>query len=162
MVALYNDYANEDIPDLDCDTRLGLWLGYVPDMDQSEERVDEEPADEPAVEPSVSPLTSPVPSPDSPSPSPSPKQPEPVVPLPRKPARFGRRPASVNVTQSMRMAGGLGLAAAISAADAFMDLFGQDWEVPSERAGGESRRNENKRKANEITPSAAAKLTNLI
>jgi hypothetical protein len=134
----------------------------IPDMDQSEERVDEEPADEPAVEPSVSPSTSPVQSPDSPSPSPSPKQPEPVVPLPRKPARFGRRSAPVNVTQSMCLAGGLGLAAAISAADAFMDLFGQDWEVPSERAGGESRRNENKSKANEITPSAAAKRTNLI
>ena len=85
-----------------------------------------------------------------------------VVPLPRKPARFGRRSAPVNVTQSMSLAGGLGLAAAISAADAFMDLFGQDWEAPSERAGGESRRNENKRKANEITPSAAAKRTNLI
>jgi len=130
-------------------------------MDQSEERVDEEPADEPAVEP-VSPSTSPVQSPDSPSPSPGPKQPEPVVPLPRKPTRFGRRSAPVNVTQSMCLAGGLGLAAAISAADAFMDLFGQDWQVPSERAGGESRRNENKSKANEITPSAAAKRTNLI
>ena len=82
--------------------------------------------------------------------------------MPRKPARFGRRSAPVNVTQSMCLAGGLGLAVAISAADAFMDLFGQDWEVPSERAGGESRRNENKRKANEITPSAAAKRTNLI
>ena len=154
MVALYNDYADEDIPDSNCD---------IPDMNQSEERVDEEPADEPAVEPSVSPSTSPVQSPDSPSPSPSPKQPEPVVPLPRKPARFGRRsPPPINVTQLMRLAGGLGLAAAISAADAFMDLFGQDWEVPSERAGGESRRNENKRKANEITPSAAAKRTNVI
>ena len=131
-------------------------------MDQSEERVDEEPADEPAVEPSVSPSTSPVPSPDSPSPSPSPRQPEHVVPLPRKPARFGRRSAPVNVTQSMCLASGLGLAAAISAADAFMDLFAQDWEVPSERAGGESRQNENKRKANEIAPSAAAKRTILI
>jgi hypothetical protein len=29
----------------------------------------------------------------------------------------------------MCLAGGLGLAAAIPAADAFMDLFGQDWEV---------------------------------
>ena len=107
----------------------------IPDMDQSEERVDEEPADEPAVEPSVSPSTSPVPSPDSPSPSP--KQPEPVVPLPRKPARFGRRSAPVNVTQSRCLAGGLGLAAALSAADAHTDSFGPDWEVPSERAGGE-------------------------
>ena len=145
MVAMYNDYADEDIPDLDHD---------VPDMDQSEERVDEEPADEPAVEPepSVSPSTSPVPSPDSPSLIP--KQPEPVVPLPRKPARFGRRSAPVIVTQSMCLAGGLGLAAAILAADAFMDLFGQDWEVPSERAGGESRQNENKSKANEICNNA--------
>ena len=82
----------------------------------------------------------PVPSPCSPSPSPSPRQPEQPVPLPRKPARFGRRSAPVNVTQSMCLGGGLGLAAAISAADAFMDLFWQDWEVPSEHAGGESRR----------------------
>ena len=124
--------------------------------------MDEKTADEPAVEPSVSPSTSPVPSPGSPSPSPSPRQLEHVVPLPRKPARFGRRSAPLNVTKSMCLAGGLGLAAAISAADAFMDLFGQDWEVPSERAGGESRRNENMRKANEITPSVAAKRTNLI
>ena len=146
MVALYNDYADEDIPDFNCD---------IPDMDQSEERVDEEPADEPAVEPLVSPSTSPVPRPGSPSPSPSPSQPEHVVPLLRKPARFGRRSPPVNVTQLMRLAGGLGLAAAISAADVRTDSFGPDWEVPSERAGGESRRNENKRKANEITRSAA-------
>jgi hypothetical protein len=57
----------------------------------------------------------------------------------------------------MRLAGGLGLAAAISAADAYTDSFGsrQDWEVPSERAGGEIRRIANKRKAKEITRSAA-------
>ena len=64
------------------------------------------------------------------------------------------------MTQSMCLAGGLGLAAATSGADAFTDSFGQDWEVPSVRAGGESRHNKNKR--NEISPSAAAKLTNLI
>jgi hypothetical protein len=57
----------------------------------------------------------------------------------------------------MRLAGGLGLAAAISAADAYTDSFGprQDWEVPSERAGGEIRRIANKRKAKDITRSAA-------
>jgi hypothetical protein len=102
----------------------------------------------------VSPSTSPVPSPGSPSRS----QPEHMVPLPRKPARFGRRsPPPVNVTQLMRLAGGLGLAAAISAADAHTDSFGplQDWEVPSERAGGKIRRIANRRKAEEITRSAA-------
>ena len=143
-VALYNDYADEDIPDIDQD---------IPDMDQSEGH--QQPPDEPAVEPSVSPSTSPVPRPGSPSLSPSPSQTEHVVPLPRKPARFGRRSPPINVTQLMRLAGGLGLAAAISAADAFTDSFGQDWEVPSERAGGEGRRIANKRKANEITRSAA-------
>ena len=63
----------------------------------------------------------------SPSPSPSPSQPEHVVPLLRKPARFGRRSPPVNVTQLMRLAGGLGLAAAISAADVRTDSFGPDW-----------------------------------
>ena len=145
LAALYNDYADEDIPDVDED---------IPDVDPSEVCMEEQPADDPAVEPSVTPSTSPVPSPGSPSRS----QPEHMVPLPRKPARFGRRsPPPINFTQLMRLAGGLGLAAAISAADAYTDSFGsrQDWEVPSERAGGETRRIANKRKAKEITRSAA-------
>ena len=78
LAALYNDYADEDIPDVDED---------IPDVDPSEVCMEEQPADEPAVEPSVTPSTSPVPSPGSPSRS----QPEHMVPLPRKPARFGRR-----------------------------------------------------------------------
>ena len=142
LAALYNDYADEDIPDID----------------QSELFMD----DQPAAEPSASPSKSPVPPPDMRPDSPNPSQPEPMCPLPRKPARFGRRSPPINVTQLMRLAGGLGLAAALSAADAHTDSFGPDWEVPSERAGGESRQNENKSKANEITPSAAAKRTILI
>ena len=55
----------------------------------------------------------------------------------------------------MHLAGGLDIAAAISAADALTESFGQDWEVPSERAGGENRRIGNKRKAADITRSAA-------
>ena len=79
-----------------------------------------------------------------------------ACPLPRKPARFGRRTAPpINVTQIMRLAGGLGLAAAISCADAVTDSFSTDWKVPSERAGGDSRRMGNKRKAAQITRSAA-------
>ena len=50
----------------------------------------------------------------------------------------------------MRLAGGLGLAAALSHADSYTDPLGNDWEVPSERAGGESRRAGNKRKAAQI------------
>ena len=111
--------------------------------------------DQPAAEPSVSPSTSPVPPPDMRPDSPNPSQPEPMCPLPRKPARFGRRSPPIHVTQLMRLAGGLGLAAALSAADAHTDSFGPDWEVPSERAGGETRRIANKRKAQEITRSAA-------
>ena len=97
---------------------------------------------------------------DRPSPSPpdraSPTPPIDAHPLPRKPARFGRRSTPpVNVTQLMRLAGGLGLAAALSHADSYTDPLGNDWEVPSERAGGESRRAGNKRKAAQITRSAA-------
>ena len=55
----------------------------------------------------------------------------------------------------MRLAGGLGLAAALSHADSYTDPLGNAWEVPSERAGGESRRAGNKRKAAQITRSAA-------
>jgi len=58
----------------------------------------------------------------------------------------------------MRLAGGLGLAAALSHADSYTDPLGHDWEVPSEPAGGESRRAGNKRKrrkAAQITRSAA-------
>ena len=55
----------------------------------------------------------------------------------------------------MHFAGAIDVAAAISAADAHTDSFGPDWEVPSERAGGESRRMGNKRKADKITRSAA-------
>ena len=64
-------------------------------------------------------------------------------------------PPPVNVTQLMHLAGALDIAAAISAADDHTDSFGPDWEVPSERAGGESRRIGNKRKADKITRSAA-------
>ena len=55
----------------------------------------------------------------------------------------------------MHLAGALDIAAAISAADDHTDSFGPDWEVPSERAGGESRRIGNKCKADKITRSAA-------
>ena len=143
--AVYNDYADEDIPDP---------VGDLPEADI--------PDPVPAEEPAASPSPTAVPPPDedsedssspSQSPSPSPSQ---AYPLPRKPARFGRRsPPPVNVTQFMRLAGGLGLAAAISCADAVTDSFGTDWEVPSGRAGGDSRRMGNKRKAAEITRSAA-------
>ncbi len=93
--------------------------------------------EEPAAEPSVSPSPCPVPGPPpddgmrpgSPSPSPG--------PLPR---RCRRSTPPVNVTQLMHLAGGLDIAAAISAADAHTDSFRPDWEVPCERAGGESRR----------------------
>ena len=68
---------------------------------------------------------------------------------------MGGVPAPVNVTQLMRLAGGLGLAASISSADVITNSFGTDWQVPSMRAGGESRRIQNKRKAGEITRSAA-------
>ena len=143
LAALYDDYADEDIPDSDED---------VPDTDIP----DAGPAEEQAAPPSPcsdSPPDHEVAHADSPSPSPSPSQ---LCPLPRKPARFGRRaPPPVNVTQLMRLAGGLGLAASISAADTITDSFGTDWQVPSERAGGESRRSGNKRKAGEITRSAA-------
>jgi hypothetical protein len=65
----------------------------------------------------------------------------------------------------MRLAGGLGplgLAAALSHADSYTDPLGNDWEVPSERAGGESRRAGNKRKAAQITRSAGEDFALLI
>ncbi len=97
-------------------------------MDESE------PVDESG--PSVTPSTSLVPLPDMQSGSKSPSQSEPMCPLPSKPAHFGRRSAPpANVTQLMRLASGLGLAAALYSADARTDSFGQDWEVPSEHAG---------------------------
>ena len=90
------------------------------------------------------------------SPSPCPSLSADTVPLPRKPARFGRRSSPpVNVPQLMRLAGGLGMAAALSTADSYTDPLGPDWEVPSARSGGERRRAENKRKAANITRSAA-------
>ena len=105
FTALYNDYADEDMPDEDvpCDED-------IPDAVPAEERSappsptsrSESPANEAAHA-------------DSPSLVPSQS-----CPLPRKPARFGRRsPPLVNVTQIMRLAGGLGpgLAAAISHAN---------------------------------------------
>ena len=60
----------------------------------------------------------------------------------------------------MRLAGGIGLATAISCADAHTDSFSvadsaREWEISSERAGGESRRIGNKRKAADITRSAS-------
>ena len=140
FAALYNDYADEDVPDAD---------------------------PEPNPEPSVSPSPSPVPPLDvaddmaqPPAVSPSPSQ---SCPLPRRPARYGRRSTPpVNVTQLMRLAGGIGLATAISCADAHTDSFSEsvadsarEWEISSERAGGESRRIGNKRNAAEITRSAA-------
>ena len=133
LAALYNDYADEDIPDVDPSDYL---------------TANEEPAAEPSVSPSPCPVPGPPPDdgmrPGSPSPSPG--------PLPRR----GRRSTPpVNVTQLMHLAGGLDIAAAISAADAHTDSSGPDWEVPSERAGGESRRIGHKRKAADITRSAA-------
>ena len=133
IAALYNDYADEDIPDVDPSEYLTT-------------------NEEPAAELSVSPSPCPVPTPDdvmrpaSPCPSPG---------LSSLPRRGRRTPPHVNVTQLMHLAGALDIAAAISAADDHTDSFGPDWEVPSERAGGESRRIGNKRKADKITRSAA-------
>ncbi len=119
--ALYNDYADKDIPD-----------GDNPDADIP----DTVPAEQQAASPSPTAVSPPdeagSPS-QSPSQSPSPSQ---ACPLPSKPARFGwRSPPPVNVIQIMRLAGGLGLAAAISSADVVTKSFGTDWKVPSERAG---------------------------
>ena len=107
LAALYNDYVDGDIPDMD-------------QYEDSELYMD----DQQAAEPSVSPSTNPVPPPDMRPDSLNPSQPEPMCPLLRKPARFGRRSPPINVTQLMRLAGGLGLAAALSAADAHTDSFG--------------------------------------
>ena len=133
LTGVHNDYFDEDIPDA-----------------------------EPSPQPSVPASPSSVPPTDrddvvaahADSPSPSPSQ---SYPSPRKLPRYGRRsPPPVNVTQFMRLAGGLGLASAISGLDNITDSFGTtDWEVPSERAGGESRRMGNKRKAASISRSAA-------
>ncbi len=110
LAALYNDYADEDIPDL------------AP----SDLTTNEEPAEEPSVSPSPCPVPPPndVMRPGSLSPSPG--------PLPRR-GRAIHHP--VNVTQLMHLAGGLGIAAEIAAADSQTDSFGPDWEVPSECAG---------------------------
>ena len=143
LTGVHNDYFDEDIPDAD-----------TPDAE----------AAEPPPQPSVSASPSSVPPTDrhgddvvaahADSPSPSPSQ---SYPSPRKPARFGRRSSPpMNVSQFMRLAGGLGLASAVSGLDNITDSFGTaDWEVPSERAGGESRRMGNKRKAAAISRSAA-------
>ena len=111
LAALYSDYANEDLLD----------------MDESELYVN----DDSAAEPSMSPSTSP--PPDMHPGSLRPSQPEPMCPS--QPQAEPMCP--ISVTQLICLAGGLGLAAAISAADAHTDSFGPDWEVPSER---ESRR----------------------
>jgi hypothetical protein len=58
----------------------------------------------------------------------------------------------------MHLAGDLGIAVEIAAADAHTDSFGQDWEVSSERDGYDSYEGRpigNKRKAKEITRLAA-------
>ena len=120
---LYNDYADEDIPDL---------VGDLHDADIP----DTVPAEEQAASPSPT-AVSPPDEAGSPSPgqsqSPSPSQ---AYSLPSKPARFGRRsPRPVNVTQILRLAGGLGLAAAISSADVVTESFPcTDCKVPSELA----------------------------
>ena len=134
---MINDYADEDIPDK-----------HVPDEEPAEEQA------APLSPSSASPLDEAAHA-DRPSPSLSPSQ---SCPLPSKPAHFGwRSPPPVNFTQLMRLAGGLGLAAVISAADAITVLFSTDWQVPSDRAGpgGDSRPIGNKHKAGEITRSAA-------
>ena len=116
--ALYNDYADEDIPDGDSD---------LSDTDIS----DAVPVEEQAAPPSPIAVSPPDEAAHAGSPSPTPSQ---SCPLPRKPARFGRRsPPPINVTQIMRLAGGLGLAAAMSCADAVTDSFGTDWQVVSGR-----------------------------
>ena len=124
---LYNDYADEDIPDS---------VGDLPYADIP----DTVPAEEQAASPS--------PTAGSGSECRSPSQ-------SMSPSPSRRSPPPLNVTQIMRLAGGLGLAAAISSADVVTDSFGTNWKVPSERAGGDSRRMGNKRKAAEITRSAA-------
>ncbi len=70
VAELYNDFADEDIPDVGQD---------IPDADQSELDMEGQPPDEPAVDRSVSPstsVTSSVPRPGRPSPS----QPEHMCP----------------------------------------------------------------------------------
>ena len=113
LAALYNDYADEDIPDVDPSDYL---------------TANEEPAAEPSVSPSPCPVPWPPPDdgmrPGSPSPSPG--------PLPR---RGSRSTPPVNVTQLMHLAGGLDIAAAISAADAHTDSFGPDWEYVLQTCG---------------------------
>ena len=110
---MYNDYADEDVPDVDPSDYL---------------TANEEPAAEPSVSPSPCPVPGPPPDdgmrPGSPSPSPG--------PLPRR----GRRSTPpVNVTQLLHLAGGLNIAAAISAADAHTDSFGPDWEYVLQTCG---------------------------
>ena len=118
-----------------------------------------EPAEEEAAPPSAAP-----PSPcsvppsdeaaaahaDSPSPSPSQSCPLPRC-LFRSAVTASRKRHTVDAL-------GLGLAASILAADAITDSFctsSTNWKVFSERAGGESRRIGNKRKAGEISRFAA-------
>ncbi len=79
-----------------------------------------------------------------------------VYPSPCSPAHYCWQPP-VNVTQFMRLAGGLqvGIASSISAAikllDNITDSLYTDWEVPGEWGGSESRRKSNTSKAAEIT-----------
>jgi hypothetical protein len=147
LAGYFNDYANEDIPDEEAlvppssssrppqDELDSLLCRDGPMVTQDDHQDDTFGRD---------------------SPSPCPSQIDDTVPLPRKPARFGRRSSPpMNVPQLMRLAGGLGFAAALSTADAYTDPLGPDWEVPSARSGGESRRAGNKRKAANITRSAA-------
>ena len=80
LAALYNDYADEDVPDVD-----------EPDIDIP----DAEPAEEQAAPPSPCSVSPPDEAAHEDSQSPSPSQ---SCPLPRKPARLGRRsPPPVNV-----------------------------------------------------------------
>jgi hypothetical protein len=139
---VHYDYYDEDIPDAEIPE-------VVPDPGI--------PDSEPPPEPSVPASPSSVPSTDSEdvaaahADSPSQSQSR-LYPSPCRPARlwsavvmvgsrqrYGWRPP-VNVTQFMRLAGGMAHAVSISSFDAITDSFGTDWEAPSERAGGESRR----------------------
>ena len=144
LTGVHDDHFDEDMPDVDIPDAEPHPQPSVPASSSSVPPTDRNDA---AHADSPSPVHA-----DSPSPSPSQS-----YPSPRKPARYGRRsPPSVNVTQFMRLAGGLGLASAISGLDNITDSIGTtDWEVPSERAGGESRRMGNKRKAAAISRSAA-------
>jgi len=98
--------------------------------------------------PSRSPVSPPAASPPPAAPASGPAPP-PVAPA----APRGLVAAGLDMRQTMWLAGGSSLPSVISRSDA--DIPAQGLPVSSERAGGESRRTGLKRKASQITRSAA-------